>query len=81
MTPEQIAPTLIEIWRNLLKLDHITLDDDFLDLGGDSMLALRLRSRVEDHYGFELPAQVLFECSTVRQLAAAVSDLIETQGG
>src|SRR6185369_17885519 len=49
--------------------------DNFLDLGGDSLLATRLIARMRDAFDLELPVRLFFESSTVAELARAVDEL------
>ena len=60
---------LFSLWCDVLKRDHIGLDDDFFMLGGDSLLAVDLLVRVEQAFQVKLPLQYLLEAATVRQMA------------
>lgn len=60
---------LFSLWCDVLKRDHIGLDDDFFLLGGDSLLAVDLLLRVEQAFQIKLPLQYLLEAATVRQMA------------
>src|SRR5438045_8679572 len=57
------------IWAELLKVEHIGRQDDFFDLGGDSLLALRAVSRIRDVFGVEIRTRALFERPTLGDLA------------
>ena len=71
VAPETAAErTACEIWAAVLGLDRIGLDDDFFELGGDSILAIRIASRLKAA-GIAASVRSLFETSTVRELAAA----------
>jgi amino acid adenylation domain-containing protein len=59
---------LASIWREVLDLGRIGVDDDFFELGGDSLLASRVAAR-GDVLGGELAVRQLFEHPTIRELA------------
>jgi len=67
-TEEAIA----QIWRELLGVDKIGVHDNFLELGGDSLLAVRLISRMRDTFQQELSMGLIFEASSIAELSKAV---------
>ena len=56
------------IWTELLKVEQVGINDNFFELGGHSLLAIKAASRIRDAFGVDLPAQVLFEHSTIAEL-------------
>jgi amino acid adenylation domain-containing protein len=58
------------IWADVLGLDHVGPDDDFFDLGGDSLSAVQILSRVATCFGPRLAESNLFAARTVRRLSA-----------
>lgn len=62
----------------VLELPSVSADADFFDVGGQSILALRLITRLGEEFGVELPLQTLFEASTVRALSERLSTLAST---
>lgn len=60
---------LAPIWRDLLGVEGVHAGDSFFDLGGDSLLALRLLERLEKELGIRMPVAALFEAPTLEELA------------
>jgi amino acid adenylation domain-containing protein len=58
------------IWRDVLDRDRVDADANFFDLGGHSLLLLRMRERLSEATGTEVPVAALFEHPTVSALAA-----------
>jgi amino acid adenylation domain-containing protein len=59
-----------DAWREVLGTDAIGPDDNFFDLGGNSLLLIRLAARLQDRLGSTATAVDLFRFPTVRTLAA-----------
>lgn len=64
--------TIAQLWTDLLGVREIGIHDNFLELGGDSLMATRLISRMKDVFHRDLPVRLVFEASTVAELAKAV---------
>lgn len=62
--------TIARIWEDLLGVTDIGPDDDFFDLGGHSLIAVRLANRIEKQCGERIRLSSLLEARTVRQIAA-----------
>ncbi len=65
--------SLARIWAEVLSLAEVGVHDPFLELGGDSLLATRIASRVLTTFRVELPLRVLFEAPTVATMAEAIA--------
>jgi natural product biosynthesis luciferase-like monooxygenase protein/amino acid adenylation domain-containing protein len=70
-TPQEEA--LAILFAEILGLPQVNVDDSFFDLGGHSLLATRLINRIRSAMGVELNIQMLFEASSVAQLASKLS--------
>jgi amino acid adenylation domain-containing protein len=61
---------MAEIWQEVLALRQIGADDDFFELGADSLSATRAFARIIRRFGINLPLRAIFENPTVARLAA-----------
>jgi acyl carrier protein len=64
---------LAQIWGEVLDLDQIGIHDNFLDLGGNSLTATRIISRVIARFQTEIPLGSLFQSPTVAEMAEVIS--------
>ena len=76
-----IEEELARIWSEVLGLDEVGIHDPFLELGGDSLTAGRVISRVINTFQVELSMQTLLEIPTVAEMANAILNHIVTQIG
>ncbi len=63
---------LAAIWREVLEVDRIGVDDNFFSVGGHSLIATRVASRVNSSFQIDLPLRMLFELPTIAELAEAI---------
>lgn len=63
---------LAKIWASLLKLEELSVHDDFFDLGGHSLLATQVVSRVRKSFEKEIPLRSIFDAPTIAKLAAVI---------
>jgi amino acid adenylation domain-containing protein len=60
---------LAAIWTRVLKVGSVGITDDFFDIGGDSLLALRLALEIEKAFARTVPLGVIFSAPTIERLA------------
>jgi amino acid adenylation domain-containing protein len=65
--------SLVNLWASSLGVERVGVQDDFFELGGDSLIAVRLVSKMRKEFQLDMPLQLLFESPTI----AGVSDAIE----
>jgi acyl transferase domain-containing protein len=65
---QDFSTMLSSIWSDLFGMEHIGLDDDFFELGGDSLKVAQLTAEIETH-GIKLLANEVFNQPTIRSLA------------
>jgi thioesterase domain-containing protein len=87
VTDASVAPrpglesVVAQVWRDTLGVPQVWANDNFFDLGGNSLLGVRLLANLEKAVGERLPVSVLFEGQTVRSMAAALDDVSDDDPG
>lgn len=75
VAPENSVQTqLCSIWADVLDIERVGIRDNFFDLGGHSILALRLVSKIESETGINLPLIDLFQGKTIEDIASSKND-------
>ena len=73
----EIEELIAQTWENVLKLDRVGVDDNFFrHLGGYSILAIQIVSRLREAFNREVRVRALFEKPTVAGLAGEIERLI-----
>jgi aspartate racemase len=70
----RVESELVKIWEGLLGRKPISIRTNFYDLGGDSLLLVRVVSAIERAMGIKLPLSVLISSPTIEQLAVSLKD-------
>jgi len=76
-----VEEALRQIWAEVLSVDQVGIHDNFLDLGGHSLAATQVISRVIDIFRVELPVRTLLEASTIAGMAAIILQNMAKQAG
>ncbi len=76
-----IETTLAGFWSDLLGVDQIGAEDSFFDLGGHSLIAVRLFAQIRKTYAVDFPISVLFEAPTIRKVATLIAERGVVAGG
>jgi amino acid adenylation domain-containing protein len=82
-TKSYIAPQteteikLAAIWSDVLKIKQIGADEDFFEIGGHSMVAVTLMVKIEKQMGVRLPLAILFDNSTIHDMAQLIDQKSE----
>jgi acyl carrier protein len=79
----QLERDLVALWAELLNLEAVGIHENFFEVGGHSLLAVQLLSRVRQIYGVDLSLEVVYSGEfTVAELAKAIElKEIEQAGG
>ncbi|MGZ4033078.1 MAG: non-ribosomal peptide synthetase, partial [Tumebacillaceae bacterium] len=72
-TPEEAQ--VARIWSEVLRVDAIGREDNFFEIGGHSLLAAQVMTRISQTFGCDTPLRLLFEHSTLAELTEQVQRL------
>lgn len=75
---DPLERAIAEVWQQLFRIEPIGVEDNFFMLGGDSLMAIQLATRLREQLGVELVVNDLFEQATVASLARKVEALRST---
>lgn len=67
-----IEERLAKIWMDVLELENISMQDDFFEQGGHSLLAIRLVSAIRKEFNVEVPIGHIFDYPTIALLAEQI---------
>ncbi|MFJ9445715.1 amino acid adenylation domain-containing protein [Kitasatospora sp. NPDC101235] len=77
VAPRTDAEQLVtDLWQEVLGVPRVGVFDDFLALGGDSLLVTRVAARIRAGLGLDMPIRDVFESSTPAALAARIEALL-----
>lgn len=69
---------LVKIWCEMLKLNQIGIEDDFFNLGGDSISAIQMIAKLKGD-GYRLEPKVIFTNKTISKIAPYLKEAVQTQ--
>jgi thioesterase domain-containing protein len=70
---------LVEIWKEVLDVEKIGVNDNFFDVGGHSLLAARLTAQIQQATGRAIPVSAIFRAPTIAALADLLRGSAETR--
>ncbi|MFF5204857.1 SDR family NAD(P)-dependent oxidoreductase [Streptosporangium sp. NPDC000396] len=76
----ELEATIARVWSDGLGVSRVGIDDDFFELGGNSLIAVQLIAALRKAVGVKLPMRSLFESPTVAELAVVVERLRAADG-
>ncbi|MDF5719763.1 MAG: condensation domain-containing protein [Rhizonema sp. PD37] len=74
-----VEKVLTGIWKQILGVDQVGVDNNFFELGGHSLLATQVMSRIRDTFQLELPLRHLFESPTIAGLAKRIETVMKLE--
>jgi amino acid adenylation domain-containing protein len=72
----EVEEKIAKAWSDLLGVDRVGLTDNFFDLGGHSLLLMRVAARVKEQFKVDLPLRAMFETPTVGGIAERVKETL-----
>jgi acyl transferase domain-containing protein/acyl carrier protein len=64
-----------EIWQRVLSIERVGIQDNFFDLGGDSLIGLKLIKELKHEFGIDIPAVDLYKGPTISRLADIINQM------
>jgi len=68
---------IIELWKAVLQIDIVTIDDSFFELGGNSLIGIKLIAQMRKMFKLELTIKDLFEHPTIREILNYMQEIEE----
>jgi natural product biosynthesis luciferase-like monooxygenase protein/amino acid adenylation domain-containing protein len=68
------------IWCEVMRLSQVSVNANFFEVGGHSLVAIRVVNDIANHFGVELPTRFIFEYSTVETLATYIDTELLKRG-
>ncbi|MFG1645416.1 amino acid adenylation domain-containing protein [Amycolatopsis sp. NPDC049252] len=75
-----LEAAVAEIFASVLGVERIGIDDSFLDLGGHSLVATQIASRLRERFEIDIPLRTVFDSPTVARLAKVVAKTLHGAG-
>jgi len=66
---------IADVWRDLLKVDQLSIEANFFDLGGSSLIAIQLLSRLNELLSVDLQVADIFQFPTISAMAGYLSGI------
>jgi acyl carrier protein len=70
---DPIEAAIAQVWAEVLKKEQVGIHDNFFDLGGHSLMAIRILGRLSRAFQIRVPLRALFEAPTVAQLGQTIA--------
>ncbi len=69
-TEQQLA----ELWKKVLSVDYVEVNSNFFELGGNSLLIIKLHALIKDQVAQDIPVAKLFQYASIREFAAYLNE-------
>ena len=75
-----LEPQVAAIWKDILHVEQIGVDDNFFDFGGHSLQVVQVQNRLRESIGVDVPVLKLFQFPTIRALAKFIGEQAGSNG-
>ena len=72
---------IVALWEEMFGIHPVGINDDFFELGGHSLLAVQLIARLRDQFAVDAPVRILFDNTTIGELASAIARQLDAMRG
>ncbi|MGK7915314.1 MAG: phosphopantetheine-binding protein, partial [Prochloraceae cyanobacterium] len=72
----EIEQVLVEVWQQVLSLAKISINDNFFAIGGNSLAAIQLITKLQDIFQIKIPLRVLTTSPNIRALAVTIETML-----
>ena len=73
-----IDTCVIKLFKNILKITSVSIDDDFFDLGGDSLSAINLCAQIQNEFNVQLFVKDILEHPTIKDISDIISSNLKS---
>ena len=74
---DETEEKLVKIWQNILQVEKLGVTENFFEMGGHSLMALRMFAQIKEQFNVNLPLATLFQKATIEQLATVIRNKTE----
>ena len=75
-----VEQVVAKIWAEVLKLERVSIIDNFFEIGGHSLSATQVASRIRNTFSIDMPLRWLFEAPTIKRLSEVIVAAEQTSG-
>jgi acyl carrier protein len=76
-----VEKTLAALWKDVLKLEKISVYDNFFEIGGNSLKAVQLNDKLRVIFGKEIPAAAMFNYLNIHAFTGYLNEILKPANG
>lgn len=75
----EVEEAIAEIWEDTLQIAQVGVRDNFFEIGGNSLIAVRLFANIQHRFDLDLPLSTIFEAPNIEESAKLISNQMEPE--